>query len=41
MHNQDGPNINPIQVVNIVPAESQILVSHTNKPDCEVLAFLK
>ena len=41
MHNVDGPNIDPSQVINIAPAEGQIPVSFINEPDCEALAFPK
>ena len=39
MHNLDGPNMDPSQIVNIAPTDCQIPVSHTNEPDCEVLAY--
>ena len=37
------PNVmrNPSQTVNIAPADVQIVVSDTNEPDCEALAFRK
>ena len=41
MDNVDGPYIDLSQMVNIVPAEGQITVSHTNEPDWEVLAHPK
>ena len=41
MHNLDGPNIYPSQIVNIALAEGQIPVSHTNEPDCEAIASPK
>ena len=41
LHNIDGPNISPDQVVNIAPGEGQIPVSVTSEPDWEALAFPK
>ena len=41
MHNLDGPNMDPSQIVNIDPTDFQIPVSHANEPDCEVLAYRK
>ena len=41
MHNLDGPNIDPSQIVNIAPEEAQIPVYHINEPDCEALGFPK
>ena len=37
----DGPNISPIEIVNIAPSEGQISVSFTSEPNWEALAFLK
>ena len=41
MHNLDGPNIDPSQIVNIAPEEAQIPVYHINEPGCEALGFPK
>ena len=41
MHNIDGPNISPSEIVNIAPGEGQIPVSFTSEPDWEALSFPK
>ena len=41
MHNIDGPNISPSEIVNIAPGEGQIPVSFTSEPDREALSFPK
>ena len=41
LHNIDGPNVSPDQIVNIAPGEGQIPVSFTSEPDWEALAFPK
>ena len=41
MYNVDGPNISPIEIVNIAPGEGQISVSFTLEPNSEALTFLK
>ena len=41
MHNIDGPNITPSEIVNIAPGEGQIPVSFTSEPNWEPLAFPK
>ena len=40
MHNIDGPNINLDEIINVAgEGEGQILVSYSNEPNCEALAF--
>ena len=39
LHNVDGPNISPSDIVNIAPGENQIPVSFTSEPDWEALAY--
>ena len=41
LHNIDGPNISPSEIVNIAPGEGQIPVSFTSELDWEALAFPK
>ena len=41
MYNVDGPNISPIEIVNIETGKGQIPVSFTLEPDWEALAFPK
>ena len=41
MHNIDGSNISPSEIVNIAPGEGQIPVSFTSEPDWEALSFPK
>ena len=41
LHNIDGPNVAPSQVLNIAPGEGQIPVSFTSEPDWEALCFPK
>ena len=41
MHNLDGPNISPNEIVNIAPGEGQLPVPFTSEPNWEALAFVK
>ena len=41
MNNVDVSHVDPSQIVNIAHVEGQILMSYTNEPDCEALAFPK
>ena len=41
LHNIDGPNISPSEIVNIAPGEGQIPVSCSSEPDWEALSFPK
>ena len=41
MYNDDGPNISPNEIVNIIPGEGQIPISFTSEPNWKALAFTK
>ena len=41
LHNINGPNITPEQVINIAPGEGQTPISHYNEENWEALAFPK
>ena len=41
LHNINGTNVEPGEVLNLAPAEGQIPVSFTSEPDWEALAFVK
>lgn len=41
LHDINGTNVRPGEVLNIAPGENQIPVSFTQEPDWEALAFVK